>query len=491
MSIDILAAEQLPLCYTLPETIAQTSILSVFLRKSEGLGHDVGAMDGLIDAITDRSSAGIAAALGRLIRSGVLTPGDRLPTVREVARLLHVSPATVSEAWRALAAVGVIEARGRLGTFVIDRSPTTTPRYSRMSSAAGRFDLDLSTGTPDENLLPDVGPALAATGAKRMASTYHDIPIVPDLDVQLRSSWPFAAGALTVVDGALDALDRVGREVLRLGDRVLVENPAFPPTLDLLDKLGVEPVPIALDDCGMRPDHLATALADARPRAVMLQPRAQNPTGVTMTAGRAEDLAAALGAFPEVVVIEDDHAGSISTGADVSIGAFLPEQTVHIRSYSKSYGPDLRIAALGGAASVVEPVADRRLLGPGWTSRLLQTVLVYLLTSAEAGDQVDQARTTYAERQQKFAAALSEAGVPLSAGDGINVWVPVADEQAALVTLAASGVKVAPGSPFVVAPLPEGDHIRITLTLPDRRIPDIARQVADAARPGGRYGARR
>src|SRR5690554_3254300 len=56
----------------------------------------------LLAELTDRSPAGIAATVGRLVRSGELPVGARLPTVREVATALQISPATVSGAWRAL-----------------------------------------------------------------------------------------------------------------------------------------------------------------------------------------------------------------------------------------------------------------------------------------------------------------------------------------------------------------------------------------------------
>ena len=68
----------------------------------------------------------------------------------------------------------------------------------------------------------------------------------------------------------------------------------------------------------------------------------------------------------------------------VSLGRWLPERTVHIRSYSKSHGPDLRLAAVGGAGDLVTAVANRRLLGPGWSSRILQALL--LGAAARPGD---------------------------------------------------------------------------------------------------------
>ena len=99
------------------------------------------------------------------------------------------------------------------------------------------------------------------------------------------------------------------------------------------------------------------------------------------------------------LVVEDDHSGDIATGEDVSLGRHLPDRTVHIRSYSKSHGPDLRIAAVGGSADVIDPLVSRRMLGPGWTSRLLQAVLVELLTDPAAIAAVGRARTTYAVAQ--------------------------------------------------------------------------------------------
>ena len=287
--------------------------------------------------ITDRSARGIAAAVGRLISSGELPVGTRLPTVRDLSKELGVSPTTVSEAWQSLAAVGAIDARGRQGTFVRQPTGPATPRrYRRVTEGPGRFALDLSTGTPDPALLPDLRPVIARVSRQSLTSSYLDQPVLPELAARVRADWPFHAEELTVVDGAMDALDRVAGVVVRLGDRVAVEHPTFPPLLDLLDLLGAEVIGIDLDEQGMVPSGLAAALA-AGATAVFLQPRAHNPTGITLTAQRGHELAALL-AHSDALVVEDDHSGDIASGALVSLGKWLPQRTVHIRSYSKSHG---------------------------------------------------------------------------------------------------------------------------------------------------------
>jgi DNA-binding transcriptional MocR family regulator len=435
-------------------------------------------------AVTDRGARGIAAAVSRLIHDGDLAAGSRLPTVRNLARALGISPTTVSEAWGSLTRAGLITTRGRSGTVVLptDRLRTRL-RYTQMSGIPGAATVDLSTGVPDHDLLPDLTDTLRRLGDMRLTTSYLDDPVLPALEAHLRDAWPYPAEQLIVVDGALDALDRIMRIAVRFGDRVLVENPTFPPIVDLLEQLGTNPVGLTLDQAGIVPASLATALR-LDPVAVVLQPRAHNPTGVSMTASRAAELSEVLAAHPDVLIVEDDHAADITSAPMVSMGMHLPERTVRIRSFSKSIGPDLRLAAVAGPSSVISPLADRRLLGPGWSSRLLQHVLLDLLTTPSTAILLAQARAEYARRRAALLEALSQHGAQASADDGINLWLAVADQQAALVSLAANGIAVAPGSPFEVTPL-DRPHVRVTVGLVREGFDELAKVLAEAAKAGG------
>ena len=294
------------------------------------------------------------------------------------------------------------------------------------------------------------------------------------------ASWPFPPEAMTVVDGAMDALDRVARVVLRIGDRVVVEHPSFPPLLDLLDQLGCDVIGVDVDDEGLAPDALGAAVA-AGVRAVFLQPRAENPAGSALTPRRAEALAAVLG-DGDIIVIEDDHANDISSAPLLSLGRARPDKTVHIRSYSKSHGPDLRLAAIGGAGDVVTAVANRRLLGPGWSSRILQALLLELLQDPATPEVMARARTVYARRRAVVSDVLAAHDVAVSGSDGINLWMRVADERSATVALATGGIGVAPGDPFLVRP--DDDHVRVTVGLitgPDDHVREVGEHLAAAA----------
>lgn len=433
----------------------------------------------LADLVTDRSPRGIAATIARLVHTGDLLPGDRLPTVRQLAGALGVSPATVGSAWQALASVGLVISRGRAGTSVLPGSASRLPtRYRDLAGSPGART-DLAGGGPDAALLPDVACAIGRVVARLPAvgaADYLDDPVVPELERLLRASWPFAAQRLTVVDGAMDGLARVLEQVAGFGDRVAVEEPAAPPVLDLLDHLGAERLPVPVDADGPQPDALAAALR-AGARVVVLQPRAHNPTGARLTPQRAAALAAAVRAAPaHVRVVEDDHAGGVAHAPLVSLGPLLPDRVVHVRSYAVSHGPDLRVAAVGGPAVVLDALVARRMLGPGWTSRLLQHVLADLLADPRAGAAVDRARDAYAVRRHALRDALARRGLDVPAGDGLHLWVPVHDETTTLVRLDAVGVRVAPGRAFVATPPRAGGHVRVTVA---RLVPDDADAVAE------------
>ncbi|OFE17577.1 GntR family transcriptional regulator [Humibacillus sp. DSM 29435] len=443
-------------------------------------------MSSLISVVEQRldepTTKGLARAVTRAIRDGALEPGQRLPPIRTFAEQLMLSPTTVSAAWQLLARSGTIRTDGRRGTTIAPTDQVGGDRYVRALRHESDVSLDLSTGTPDATLLPDLGAVLSGLSISPTPASYLDDPVLAELRAALLSDWPYAADDLVVVDGALDALDLVVRTLLRPGDLVLVDTPAFPPLLDLLEHRGVEVAGIPLDATGPVLSELETALA-GRPAAVFLQPRSHNPTGVTMSPTRARALARMVGAR-DVFVVEDDSAGPIAAGEPISLGQWVPDQVLHIRSFSKSFGPDLRIAAMSGPPGLLSPVRRARALGQGWTSRLLQHLLVTLLESPAALGQVARARAEYARRRELVVQRLAERGVDVGGTDGINIWVPVRDEAAAVLRLASQGIAVSPGSPFSIdRRTVEAAHIRVTTGLvrdDHRRVADLIADAADA-----------
>lgn len=391
----------------------------------------------------------IAASIERGIREGALCGGARLPTVRGLASRLGVSAATVASAYRDLGRRGLIVAAGRQGTVVAEHGPVA-PR-GRPSFPAGVRDL--SGGNPDPALLPDLEPHLRAVhpGHVLYGVAANDADLV-----RLGAAWfeadGVAAGHLTVVGGALDGLERVLGAHLRPGDRVAVEDPCYAGVTDLVRSLSLVPVPVAVDDCGADPGALGGALR-AGAAACVLTPQAQNPYGAALDAARAAELRSVLRRFPDVVLVEDGHARDISEQPQFSVCAGQPASRhwAQVRSVSKSLGPDLRLAIVAGDATTVARVEGRRLIGAGWVSHLIQRIVVALWTDPATDRMLRRATETYAQRRHALLRELAAAGIEGHGRSGLNVWIPVAHEDATVAALLERGWGVLAGERFRVA----------------------------------------
>lgn len=156
---------------------------------------------------------------------------------------------------------------------------------------------------------------------------------------------------------------------------------------------------------------------------------------------------------------------------------------VVVRSVSKVLGPDLRVALAAGDPLTVSRIEGRQRLGPGWVSHLLQQLAAALLRDRATGRLLARAERTYAERRAALVAALAERGIGASGDSGLGVWVPLADEAAAVRELLAQGWAVSPGERFRFRSAP---GIRITTAAVE---PDDAERLAEAIASLGRVPA--
>lgn len=421
----------------------------------------------------------IAASIEEGIADGALAPGAALPPIRGLAGELGVNPNTVAAAYRLLRDRGAVESSGRLGTRVRDR-PATTPRSLRGLTVPPDVR-DLSTGNPSPALLPTIAAVPVQPGPVVL---YGHPPIAPPLAVHAAAELTadgVPAEHLAVTSGALDGIERVLSAHLRPGDRVAVEDPGWPNLLDLLGALGLNPEPVGVDDDGPLPADLARALARGV-RAVVVTSRAQNPTGAAVSAQRADALRVLLDGS-DVLLVEDDHCAAIA-GVPLHPLAGATRHWAFVRSVAKAYGPDLRLAVLAGDQRTVERVQGRLRLGPGWVSHLLQNLAVELWRDVAAARQVADAEAAYGAARAGLCTALADRGVVAHGRSGLNVWIPVPDEAAAMTELFAAGWAAAPGARFRIRSAP---GLRVTIAeLAPADIDPLADAVAQAVRGPGR-----
>ncbi|GAB3810685.1 aminotransferase class I/II-fold pyridoxal phosphate-dependent enzyme [Tessaracoccus terricola] len=371
--------------------------------------------------ISGSTAAEIADSVRGLVERGDLRPGDALPPVRALAEQLGVNRNTAVAAYRRLARSGAVVAQGRAGTRVAGRAPAPQEGYAE----AGPLR-DIGTGNPSPTLIPDLGPALQAAAGRPVL--YGEPVIDRDFEAWARE-WmspdlPGQDWRLTLTSGAVDAVERLLAQALMRDDAVALEDPCFLSSIQTVRLGGYRPVAVPVDEEGMTVEGLRVALA-AGVRAVVHTPRAQNPTGASLTADRAAALREVLEEHPYVLVIEDDFYSLLSQQPFHSLIGPDHRRWALVRSVSKFIGPDMCLAVTATDPETAARLAMRLSPGTTWVSHLLQRITHALLRDEDTRRLVERAGTHYAERNRHVAARLTAAGLPATARDGMSLWLPV------------------------------------------------------------------
>ena len=405
--------------------------------------------------ISGTTAVNIARSIEQAVTNGRAIPGDPLPPLRTLSSHLGVALATVAAAYRILQHRGITVADGRRGTRIRPTAPA--PRVVAPERLRGVRDL--AEGNPDRALLPNALRAVRKLAVKQRlyGEEFEDRRLVTLSRRQFKSDG-VPARDIAIVSGALDGIERVLRERLRAGDRVMVEDPGFSGILELLGSMGLIPVPVPVDDEGLRPEGIR-----GNAKALIFSPRAQNPTGAAMSKRRAKKLRAILENRPDLLIIEDDHAGPVSGTSYVTLVERDRRHWAVVRSVSKSFGPDLRVAMMAGDSETIAAVERRQGTGMRWVSRILQDIVAALWNDRS----LKVAEKSYTTRRNALIRALAKYGIEAHGKSGLNVWIPVAEEVGVVQALLMRGWLVKAGESYRLQSPPA---IRVTIaTLTDAR----------------------
>ena len=422
--------------------------------------------------ITGTTAAEIAASLRGLVERGDLKPGDALPSVRSLAEDLGVNRNTAVAAYRQLTQAGLVVTRGRGGTRVAGGSPVAQEGFALDSVLR-----DVGTGNPAPDLIPDPSEALARTGGR---TVLYGEPVIDRGLEEWAQEWmsdvPAPDRRITITSGAADAVERLLAQALTRDDAVALEDPCFLTSIHTVRLGGYRAVPVPVDDEGMTVEGLEAALAQGV-RAVVCTPRAQNPTGASLTAERAAQLRAVLTRHPYVLVIEDDHFSMLSRRPYFSLVGPGHRRWAVVRSVSKFLGPDMCLAVTASDPDTADRLAMRLTPGTTWVSHLLQRLVHALVSDDAVMSEVARAGAHYGARNDAFAQLLTERGLPVEAGDGLSVWVPLpAPARAVSEQLMRRGWLARSGDDFVLADLEASRRLRLTVHDLDD---DDAQRLAD------------
>jgi DNA-binding transcriptional MocR family regulator len=440
------------------------------------------------------------------------TPGSRLPSIRELTARYHVSPVTVSRVLNQLVVEGVVTTRPGAGTFAADvalkargveydyswqtrslGSHSIDDRLKRLLSDTARpGTLSLASGYPHPSLTASRQLTAALLRAARRPGVWDRAPAAGTPELR---RW-FAAGIgpqfgeddVLITSGGQSALSATLRALVPPGGSFLVESPTYPGALAIARAAGLNPIPIPVDEDGLRSGLTAEAFATTGARVVYCQPGLHNPTGSIMPTERRAELmhiARAVGAF----IVEDDWArwlGHATSLPPPMLADDVDGRVVHIRSLTKTAAPSLRIGAVIARGPVAERLRSLRFIDDFFVPRILQETAAEFLNSAQWQRHLAALGLALRTRRGEMIDALARHAVSVSMGpsrgSGLYIWVrlPEAIDDLDVADAAErAGVRVSPGrSYFVTEPTTNSLRLSFAATAHPGEMDESVRRLA-------------
>lgn len=414
----------------------------------------------------------------RLIQSGELQGGDRLPPTRELAGQLGLNRTTVSAAYEWLESEGLIQGAVGRGSFVlgsqapkvpaIDWSQTLTPSVFPSSGSPASNVIDFSSSRPSESLFPlnefraccsEVLENPRLQSLLQLGSPLGYAPLRTWLlDRARRQGIAQSGDDILITNGCQQAVDILRRALTRPGTKVAMEEPVYPGLRNLFLDAGADLIGIPVTGDGMDLASLRRAL-DSGAKVVVVTPSFQNPTGATIPAA-ARSALISMARTAGAVVIENDIYSDLvyRPGAD-SLPRLksLDPNVILLGSFSKIAFPGVRVGWIIAPKPVVARAAELKQLTDLHTDQLSQA---FLLQFAESGRLAKHEATVIAAGREKLRAVeqACQAWLPdcryLLPDGGMNMWIdlPAGLDAGALRGLARqAGVDYLPGRYFSVS----------------------------------------
>ncbi len=359
------------------------------------------------------------------IASGLLKPGDRIPSARALTKELGLARGTIETAYSLLAAEGYIEAHGQAGTIVTPGLKTIAPvalqlPQSKTSAAEVSFRpesiLPFQMGLPALDAFPrKIWARLGARCVRAMQPSDMVHPSVyglPALRNEIAAYLQVSRGIgcspsqVFVTSGYRHTIELIAHTLLKGGDRVWLEDPGYPPTREILRHMNIGTVPVRVDREGMVISDGIRAAPGAQ--AAVVTPAHQSPLGVSLALPRRLallDWAAQNGAW----IIEDDYDGEyryVSRPLPALKSLDHDGRVLYSGTFSKVLFPGLRLAYLVVPETLVERFEQISQTLAGGSPELTQAVVTAFIKEGHFARHIQRMRKLYAQRRKATVAGL-------------------------------------------------------------------------------------
>ncbi|WP_254632425.1 MULTISPECIES: PLP-dependent aminotransferase family protein [Achromobacter] len=444
--------------------------------------------------------AQLADGLARRIDEQGLRPGTRLPSIRKMAEQSGVSRFTVVEAYDRLVARGLVQSRRGAGFFVRARSgPLAAVAAASPNSLAPPARIDVAwllrsmfretsaLGMPGgAGLLPPdwldpemVAGAVRAVGRSvrgHLVSYGHPqgfAPLRQQIAASLQNDGVPAHPELNLLttNGVTHGLDLIARYLVKPGDTVLVEDPAWFVIFGRLAAFGARLIGVPRGPDGPDTALLEQLAAQHKPKLFIVNSAVHNPTGHTLSAGAAYDILR-IAERHDFMVVEDDTYGDLHPGGAMKLAVLdRLDRVILVGGYSKMLAASLRVGYLAANPDILQKLADLKMLAGLTSPELGERVVHRVLMEGQYRRHIERVRARVDDARQRCLKGLLKLGLTVhhEPHAGMFVWADCGRDTEELARVAADhGMLLAPGTLFSPSQAPS-TMLRFSVTIADHR----------------------
>lgn len=444
-------------------------------------------------------------AIRRRLAGGTLAPGEKLPSIRRLAREMSVSPSTVVEAYDRLAAEGLVRSRPGSGFFAAGSEPPAA-----RAGTAPRLDRAIDPFWVSRQSL-DAGPDMLKPGCGWLpadwlptASIRRSVRALSRAEDAVLTDYGTTAGSATLrrhlarrlaadgIDAGPDqilltssgtqAIDIVCRFLLRPGDTVLVDDPCYFNFQAILRTHPVRVVGVPYTPSGPSLPEFEEALATHRPRLYITNAAVHNPTGATLAPHAAHRILN-LAAAHDLTIVEDEIFADFEPEPSPRLSALDGlDRVIRIGSFSKTLSASIRCGWIAARPDRMDGLVDLQVATNfGSASPVSAELIAAVLGDGSYRKHLEALRIRLARRRREVAESLEALGIRpwLMPRGGFYLWCRLPDgrDAAALANAALrNGVVLAPGNVFSVSRTAT-DHMRFNVTQTNAPALDVLRRI--------------
>lgn len=398
--------------------------------------------------------------ISRLIQSGTLQSGERLPSIRVLAKHVQVSPLTVTEAYSVLEGDGLVYARQGSGYFVTATTASSRTAFapvqdviideqheqgfidqftaSLQAQAQGEL-IDFSSGFPRPQCLDSIRKIArrAMTQAGESLFRYGFPQGEPVLQQQIakllvQQGLNVAPEQIIITNGSEQGLSLAFHHYVKPEEWVIVEAPTYHGAIAILKQLGAKVIGIPMTAGGMNLELLEQYLRSHRPSLIYTISTLHNPTGLTTSQAHRSTLINLAKQYDCPVLEDNAYEGLNFEPVPPPIKALDQHHLVtYLGTFTKTLMPGLRVGYMVVTGEQYHAILEQKLLHDLHVSTVSQAILSEYLASGYYRRHLNCLRLQNQQRRNVMLEALKRYFPPQASWTvpqgGLFLWVHLSD----------------------------------------------------------------